>query len=319
VTSRLPSVRIGAVIAIGVAAGLAVWLGTRDANSHSSAATTIVAPISPSGLQTLVGALHRPIYWAGEQPGKTYELTQSTNGDISVRYLPPRTKIGAKGPYLTVGTYPVADALGLIARGSTRAGSVRVPFSSGPAYYSTKDPTSVYLAFPGSNYEIEVFDPSATEARRLVSSGKIVAVAAAAERAKADLVSQAELASETKAIGHPIYWAGPRAGTSYELSEAANRTYVRYLPAGAKAGANGAALTVATYSMPNAYSVTKQQAAKPDAVQVPVAGGGIAFYGKNAPTSVYVAYPDRNVQIEVYDPSGHPASLVTSGRIVPVG
>ena len=55
-------------------------------------------------------------------------------------------------------------------------------------------------------------------------------------------------------------------------------------------------------------------------MQVPVTGGGIAFYSKSAPTSVYVAYPGSNVQIEVYDPSAaQAAQLVTSGKIVPVG
>jgi hypothetical protein len=319
VTSRLPSVRIGAVIAIGIAAGLGIWLGTRDEGNHSSATTTNVVPISPSGLQTLVGALHRPIYWAGEQAGKTYELTQSAKGDIYVRYLPPDAKIGATQPYLTVGTYPVANALGLIAKGARQAGSVRVPFKAGAAYYASKDPNSVYLAVPGSNYEIEVFDPSPAEARRLVTSGKIVAVAAAAAQGpKAALVSPAQLASDAKKLGHPLYWVGSKAGTAYEFSVAPNRTYVRYLPSGAKAGANVAALTVGTYVVPNAFSVTQRQAKKPGAVEVPVTGGAVAFYGKNAPTSVYLAFPGKNVQIEVYDPAGHAASLVTSGKVVPV-
>jgi hypothetical protein len=319
-TPRLPALRIGAVVAIGIAAGLGIWLATRDQGSSSPAATSSnIVPISASGLQTLVGALHRPIYWAGVQRGRTYELTQSGNGDIYVRYLPQGTKIGTKQPYLTVGTYPVADALGLISRGAARSGSVRVPFNGGAAYYSSKDPHSVYLAVPGANYEIEVFDPSAAEARRLVKSGKIVAVvAAAAPAARTTLVTQAQLASTAKNIGHPVYWAGPKSGISYELKETPGRTYVRYLPPGTKAGANLPALTVGTYVVPHAFSVTQQQAAKPDAVQVPVTGGGIAFYGKSAPTSVYVAFPGKNVQIEVYDPSGHASSFVTSGKIVAV-
>jgi hypothetical protein len=222
---RLPSVRIGAVIAVGIAVGLGLWLGLRDTGSSQPTATSSnnVVPISATGLQTLVGALHRSIYWAGKQPGKKYELTQASNGDIYLRYLPPGAKVGAKEPYLTVGTYPVSNAQGLIAKGAAHSGSVRVPFSGGAAYYSAKDPHSVYLAFTGANYEVEVFDPSPAEARRLVKSGKIVPVAAAAAPAPASkvaLASQAQLASETKTVGHPIYWIGPKAGSSYELSEA---------------------------------------------------------------------------------------------------
>ncbi len=318
-TSRLPSVRIGAVVAIGIAAGLGLWLGLRDTGGNSSAQKAPnVVPVTATGLQTLVAALHRPIYWAGAQAGKTYELTQAANGDVYLRYLPRGAEIGTKQPYLTVGTYPVANALGLIASGASRPGSVRVPIDGGTAYYSTKDPNSVYLAFPGANYEIEVFSPSAAEALSLVKAGRVVAVAAAARVSKAALMSPAQLAAETKTAGHPVYWAGTKTGTSYELSEGSDRTFVRYLPSGAKAGTNVPALTVGTYVVPNAFSVTRQQARKPDAVEVPVTGGGIAFYGKSSPTSVYVAYPGQNVQIEVYDPAGHAASLVSSGKIVPV-
>ena len=37
-------------------------------------------------------------------------------------------------------------------------------------------PRSVYLAYPGSNYEVEVFDPSLARARQLVTSGQIISV-----------------------------------------------------------------------------------------------------------------------------------------------
>ena len=94
---------------------------------------------------------------------------------------------------------------------------------------------------------------------------------------------------------------------------------MRYLPRGTKAGANMPALTVGTYVVPDAFSVTKQQAKGAASVEVPVTGGAVAFYGRNAPTSVYVAFPGHNVQVEVYDPAGHATSLVTSGKIVPVG
>ena len=79
------------------------------------------------------------------------------------------------------------------------------------------------------------------------------------------------------------------------------------------------ALTVGTYGIANAFTVTQSSASRPDAVQVPVTGGGIAFYSKSTPTNVYVAYPGQPVQIEVYDPSpGRAKELVTTGKIVPL-
>ena len=34
-------------------------------------------------------------------------------------------------------------------------------------------PKSIHLAYPGSDYQVEVFDPSAAAARALVSSGQV--------------------------------------------------------------------------------------------------------------------------------------------------
>jgi hypothetical protein len=323
---RLPNVRLGAVIALGIAAGLGVWLGTRDNGPSSPASTTTagptgktVVPISGSGLQTLVAALHRPIYWAGEQPGKTYELAQYANGDVYVRYLPPGARIGSTKAFLTVGTYPVANAFSVTLRTAGQSGSVRVPAQGAVAFHSTSAPTNVYLAFPGIDYQIEVYDPSAADAKRLVEQGKIVAVSSTAAAPK--LVSAAKLKAVAGTLGHPLYWAGYKGGFGYELrQDAGDKTYVRYLPRGTVAGAKVPALTVGSYGLADAFAVTKRSAGQSGAVQVPVTGGGIAFYSKSTPMSVYIAYPGTNVQIEVYDPSpGRAKELVTTGKIAPVG
>jgi hypothetical protein len=41
---------------------------------------------------------------------------------------------------------------------------------------SKADPTSIHLAYPGSDYQVEVFDPSAAVARRVVSSGQLTTI-----------------------------------------------------------------------------------------------------------------------------------------------
>jgi hypothetical protein len=119
--------------------------------------------------------VRHPLYWAGPKRGFTYELTQTKGGQIYVRYLPGGVSIGANAPkYLTIGTYPVKNALASVRAIAKR---LRVPpmklKGRGIAVLDTEHPTSVYLAFPGSNYEIEVYDPSPARALRLVRSGKI--------------------------------------------------------------------------------------------------------------------------------------------------
>ena len=44
------------------------------------------------------------------------------------------------------------------------------------AVYSNSRPTNIYLAYPGSDVQIEVYDPDAAKARSLVASGRVVPV-----------------------------------------------------------------------------------------------------------------------------------------------
>jgi hypothetical protein len=139
--------------------------------------------------------------------------------------------------------------------------------------------------------------------------------------AAARLVSSADLGAVGASLGRPLFWAGPRAGMRYELTQAAaGRTYVRYLPAGVAAGDRRPRfLAIGTYPQRGAYAQVSAAAARPGAVTLKLPGGGIAFYSRNRPTSVYVAYPGSNVQVEVYDPSPRLArALVLTGQVAPI-
>ena len=79
------------------------------------------------------------------------------------------------------------------------------------------------------------------------------------------LVSADQLTSESKSLGRPIYWAGPRSNWSYELTVTnSGRVYVRYLPRGAAAGdSRSSFLTVGTYPGVDAYPNLKQGLDRP--------------------------------------------------------
>jgi hypothetical protein len=137
--------------------------------------TTAVA-ISPSDLAKVATRLGRPVYWAGPRPRTTYELTQPPDGRIYVRYLPAGVAVGAPQPYLTVGTYPLTNAYAATKAAAKQPGSVTVPVTGGIGFYSKMRPTSVYLAFPGVDEQIEVFDPTASIARATVGQHLIRSV-----------------------------------------------------------------------------------------------------------------------------------------------
>jgi hypothetical protein len=327
---QFPRVRASAAIAIAALIGFGVWLAVRGSGSSSSTApTTLTTPrvgavaISQSGLQTLSSASGQPIFWAGPKSGYTYELTKTSDGRVYVRYLPSGVALGSDTPYLTIGTYPVANAYSVTKALAAKSGTAAVHVGNGGiAFYSKSAPTSVYLAYPGVDYQVETYSPSAAEARQLVASGQVApAIGSVTGSAAARAASPADLKQLATALQHPIYWVGSRAGTTYELKKTSNgNVYVRYLPQGVQVGVDKPYLTIGTYPVQNALAVTQAQSTKADAVRIPIGGGAVAFYNKTHNTSVYLAFPGSDVQVEVYDPtSGTAVHLVSSRRVAPVG
>ncbi len=181
--------RIGAVVAIALAAALLVWLIVRGNEDSSSSSTTgqtttttaaAARPVAatPAALRALADEVRHPVYWVGPRQNRTYELTRTSNGRIFIRYLPPDAEVGnRKANYTIVGTYPVESAHEVLQKLSSQPGEKSAPAPGGGlAVYSTSSPSNVYVAYPGSDVQIEVFDPSAKRALRLVTSGRVAPV-----------------------------------------------------------------------------------------------------------------------------------------------
>jgi hypothetical protein len=75
--------------------------------------------------------------------------------------------------FLTIGTYVVPNAAAAVRTAAAQPGAIRVPVSGGFGFYNRARPTSVYFAYPGSNVQVETYDPSAAVARQLVETGAI--------------------------------------------------------------------------------------------------------------------------------------------------
>jgi hypothetical protein len=272
-------------------------------------------------LNAFAGSIGHPVYWAGPRPRFTYELSRTKDGRVYVRYLPPGVKPGdPKSSYLTVGTYPQRHAFATLRATvkKQKASPVRL-FGGGLAFQYKSRPTSMYLAYPGSDYQVEVFDPSPARARHVVVSGEIKPVGAPP---RTPAGSRAATVQQLKALavelGHPIYWAGGEQDVTYELTRTADGSvWVRYLPLGVHIGdPRPDFLSVGTYPQKNAYAILKATAAKTGAELMTVGGGGLAFDDRKRPASVYLAYPRQALQIEVFDPRpGRAKSLVLSARI----
>jgi hypothetical protein len=143
-------------------------------NSPGAVAPPRITQASVPQLRTLAKALGHPVYWLGAQLTAKYELTQTQNGRVYVRYLPSGAPIGTSRPYPFVATFPLPNAFGATSTAAKAPGAVKLPVKGGAvAFYSSSTPTNVYIAFPNSAYQIELFDPNAARAKSEVLTGKV--------------------------------------------------------------------------------------------------------------------------------------------------
>jgi hypothetical protein len=127
-------------------------------------------------------------------------------------------------------------------------------------------------------------------------------------------LTESELIDAVKQLGVDVYWAGPVSGAKYTLAvPAEGQAYVRYLP-------NGDGLTdtqpnyvvIATYTTTDAFRATQAAGNQSNGVTFINAEGAAVYYNKNTPTNVYVAYPNLNYQIEVFNPIAKTALDIAS-------
>lgn len=136
----------------------------------------------------------------------------------------------------------------------------------------------------------------------------------------AEVVSVEDLLETAEGREAPIYWAGLPKDAELELSEPEeSRVYVRYLTGDAEAGDPRPFLTVGSYEIEDAAMSLRRQGKRSGGVIASAPGGGVVYFSRNDPQSVYLAYPGDDVQVEVFAPSFQQAlQLVTSGEITPI-
>jgi hypothetical protein len=323
-TGRVSILAVAGIVALAIAVGLGLWLVLRGGGEKRARPQAPAAAASQQRLVAFARSVGHPVYWAGPQPRFTYELSRTKDGRVYIRYLPPGVKVGTSRPnYLTIGTYPQRNALATLRATAEKQRARLIGLRDGGLAFQYKSrPTSVYIAFPGSNYQIEVFDPSSARALQLVVSGQVLPVGSPARTPGGSATASVEqLRALAASVGHEIYWAGAQPRHRYELTKTSDGSvYIRYLPAGVPVGTRRPKyLTVATYPQKGALALLESTAAKNGVPTIKLAGGGLAMVDNQHPGSVYVAYPSSDLEVEVYDPApGKALQIVASGRIVPV-
>lgn len=182
---RRAGLRLGAALAVALVAAFVAWLLLSDNDDDGAtggggniAGATAARAATQEELVELAGSLEYPIYWAGPQPNRTFELTRTSSGRIYIRYLPPGVEPGDPNPrYLTVGTYPQANGYAAVRAASRRPNAISRQAAGGALIVSNRTrPRSAYFSFPGARFQVEVFDPTPGRARQLTLAGRITRV-----------------------------------------------------------------------------------------------------------------------------------------------
>ena len=96
-----------------------------------------------------------------------------------MRYLPHGVDVGFDKPYLTVATYPFPGAYAAVKKQASAKGAVTARLADGGlALLDNGYPESVHIAYPGVDYQVEVYAPTRARAMQLVSSGRLGSSAA---------------------------------------------------------------------------------------------------------------------------------------------
>ncbi len=181
-TTGNQQLRIAILVVVAALIGVGLWLafGNSSKKHHHPQTknfTTAIGPIalSKNQLQNKSNVLGQPIYWAGPKKGYHYEFWRLKNDEVFVRYLPTNVKAGAPGKkYLIIGTYPLSHAYKALKKQAH--GRVEKGPRGSIVWPLPNDPHSVYIAWPGKSYEIEVYDPKASKAAKIAADGSVATV-----------------------------------------------------------------------------------------------------------------------------------------------
>jgi hypothetical protein len=166
---------LGAGASVALVAIAVVLLAIGGHDDGARAVETAPHLADRAALIELEDAVGHEIYWAGPPGPRGLELREEASGNVFVRYLPRGVAAGDPRPrFLTVGPYPVADAEDALQRAAAEAGQ-RVEELGGDAIALVNPDSagSVYLVHPGSDLQIEVYDPAPRRAQALIRRGAI--------------------------------------------------------------------------------------------------------------------------------------------------
>jgi len=180
--SRWNALNIFGVIIVAAILALTVLILTSsssddssgDLNNANPGEEKTVAVVSKPELLAESADSEDPVYWVGEREGAELELTRIGDGRVYIRYLTDgAVAADPRSDFLTIGSYPVVNAVQALQRtAATNKSTVLAKSDDGAVMLINKaNPSSIYIAYPGADTQIEVYDPDPQVALELAKSG----------------------------------------------------------------------------------------------------------------------------------------------------
>jgi hypothetical protein len=155
-------------IAITVLGG-ALLLHNHNQESWRADALAGKIALSQSQLEELVTEESLTAYWAGPRPGYLYSIDSTVKDRIFLQYIQAnKDSKNVIANSRVIATYYSKDGFARTVAAATRSGNTGFRNPNGSVvFYDKKRNTDVYLAFPGEEVQIEIFDPLAGQALSL--------------------------------------------------------------------------------------------------------------------------------------------------------
>ena len=98
------------------------------------------------------------------------------SGQVFIRYIPKGKECGSTSPdFRVIATYAEVDAFNSTQQAGNQAEGVSLANPDGSVVYFNKNaPSNVYLAYPGIDYQIEIYDPDPKTAVTLATTSNQV-------------------------------------------------------------------------------------------------------------------------------------------------
>jgi hypothetical protein len=135
-------------------------------------------------------------------------------------------------------------------------------------------------------------------------------------------LSEAELLDIAEQHALPIYWSGPIQGYAYSLIlDSEGSSILKYIPeSGTATYLSDSQREIATYQAESAWDKSLIAASKNGISNFRNADGGLVFYNPASSDDVFMAFKDKDVQVEVFDSRADQALSLAMlvGQIRPV-